>query len=159
MSLGWSALTFTPDGEAVRELRKAWSWLLTEEYTPVLFSVVGDVFLRMVAAGEVQWLNTGTGEIQRVADSVEEFRTLLGTEKVREWFMPALVEQLHAVGKVPAAGECHTYVTLPVFAEGKYEVANLNAVRAKDHFAATAHVLREVQWLPDGTKVKLIVTP
>ena len=49
--------------------------------------------------------------------------------------MPYLVEQLHAAGKVPESGECYTYVTLPVFAEGKYEVDNLNPVPAGEHFA------------------------
>jgi hypothetical protein len=158
MSLGWSSLTFTPDAEAVRELRSSWAWLMKDEYSPVLFSVLGDVFFKVLSTGEVKWLNAGTGEVQRVASSVEQFRELLGTEKAEEWFLPGLVEQLHATGKVPVVGECYTYVTLPVFAEGKYEVANLNAVPAKEHFAATAHVLREIHELPNGAKVRLNVT-
>jgi hypothetical protein len=157
MGLGWSSLTFTPDAEAVRELRSSWAWLLKDEYIPVLFSVLGDVFFKDLPNGEVKWLNTGTGEVRCIAPSVEQFREMLGTEKAAEWFMPGLVEQLHAAGKIPATGECYTYVTLPVFAEGKYEIANLNAVPAKEHFAVTAHVLREIQGLPEGAKVKLHV--
>jgi hypothetical protein len=157
MALAWSSLTFTPDAEAVRELRSAWAWLLKEDYSLVLFSVLGDVFFSVPSTGEVKWLNTGTGDVQRIAGSVEEFRELLSTEKAEEWFLPGLVEQLRVAGKVPAAGQCYTYVTLPVFAEGKYEVANLNAVPAREHFAATAYVLREVQELPEGAKVKLNV--
>ena len=72
-----------------------------------------------------------------------------------EWLMPALVEQLHAAGKVPEPGECYTYVTLPVFAEGKYEVDNLNPVPAGEHFSVTGHILHEIAELPDEAKVKL----
>lgn len=157
MSLGWSALTCVPDAEAVRELRRSWIWLLAEDYTPVLFSVLGDMFFELRSTGEVKWLNTGTGDVERVAASVAEFREFLGTEKATDWFMPRLVEQLHAAGKVPSAGQCYTYVTLPVFSEGRYEVANINAVPAKEHFAVTAHVLREIQHHPSGAKVKLNV--
>ena len=158
MGLGWSSLTFTPDAEAVQELRSSWAWLLKEEYTPVLFTALGDVFYEVLPTGEVKWLNTGTGEVQSVAASVEQFREMLGTNKVEEWFLPVLVEQLHVDGKEPAAGECYTYVTLPVFAEGKYVLATLDPVPAKEHFAATAHVLREIQELPNGAKVRLNVT-
>ena len=69
--------------------------------------------------------------------------------------MPALVERLHAAGKVPAPGACYTFVTLPIFAEGTYEVENLHPVPAKSHFGFTGHVHRQIHELPDGAKVQL----
>ena len=158
MSVGWSSLTFTPSDEAVQQLAESWGWLLRESFVPVLFSTLGDVFFQPESGG-IWWLNTGTAEITRVANSLPEFRELLGTEAANEWFMPNLIEQLHAAGKVPASGECYTYVTLPVFAEGKYEVENFNPVPAYEHFSLTGHVLCEIQSLPLGTKVKLNVVP
>ena len=62
---------------------------------------------------------------------------------------------MHAAGKIPEPGECYTYVTLPVFAEGKYEVDNLNPVPAGEHFSVTGHILHEIHELPDDAKVKL----
>lgn len=158
MSIGWSSLTFTPTDESVQQLAASWGWLLREPFVPVLFSILGDVFFQPDSGG-IWWLNTGTAELKRVADSVPQFRELLGTEVVHEWFMPSLVEQLHAAGKVPAPGECYSYVTLPIFVEGKYDVENLNPVPAHEHFSLTGHVLREIQSLPSGAKVKLDVVP
>jgi len=158
MSIGWSSLTFTPSDEAVQQLAESWGWLLREPFVPVLFSTLGDVFFQPDSGG-IWWLNTGTAEVTQVADSVPQFRELLGTEVANEWFMPNLIEQLHVAGKVPASGECYTYVTLPVFAEGKYEVENLNPVPAYEHFSLTGHVLCEVQSLPSGAKVELNVVP
>jgi hypothetical protein len=117
--------------------------LIREPFVPVLFTALGDVFFQPDSGG-IWWLNTGTAEVTRVADSIDQFRELLGTEIADEWFLPALIEQLHAAGKVPEEGECYTYVTLPIFEEGKYEADNLNPVPAYEHFALTGDVHREI---------------
>jgi hypothetical protein len=119
-----------------------------------LFSTLGDVFFEPDSGG-IWWLNTGTAELTRVAETVEHFHERLATDIADEWFMPLLIAQLHAVGKVPEPGECYTYITLPVFAEGRYDVDNLNPVPAGEHFAVTGHILHEISELPDGAKVKL----
>ena len=154
MSVGWSSLTFEPTDDAIEQLAEAWAWRLRVPFRPVLFSTLGDMFFAR-DDGAVWWLNTGTAELTRVADSVDDFHEKLGGEIASEWLMPALVEQLHAAGKVPEPGECYTYVTLPVFAEGKYEVDNLNPVPAGEHFAVTGHILHEIAELPDGAKITL----
>jgi hypothetical protein len=158
MTLGWSALTFTPSGESVRALVDSWGWLLKEPYKPVLFSILGDVFFESVG-GEIYWLNAGTAEVTRVAATVDEFRDLLGTARANDWFLPQLVEQLRAAGKVPDEDQCYTYAILPIFKEGKYDVANLKPVAAREHFAFTAHVHRQIAELPDGASVQMNVGP
>lgn len=149
-------MIFTPDTEAVQALRTSWAWLITEPYRPVLFSVLGDAFLQ-VESGAILWLNTGTAELTEVARSWEHFVELLSAERANEWFMPDLVEQLHEAGKVPGAGQCYTYVTLPVFVEGKYEVSNFNPVSAKEHFAFTAYIHQQIKSLPNGAKIKIVI--
>ena len=158
MSVGWSALTFTPDNGAVQELAEAWGWLIKEPFTPVLFSIFGDVFYR-TESGAVYWLNTGTGEVSSVAGSMGEFRERLGSEAADEWFLPGLVENLHTAGKIPAASACYTYKIFPVFAEGTYDVSNFNVVPAKEHFGLSGHLHREIQSVPDGSKVRVRVVP
>ena len=153
MAIGWSDLTFTPNDDAIERLAEAWAWRLRDPFQPVMFSSIGDVFFAR-DSGEVWWLNTGTGELTEVADSVDHFRELLNTEIADEWLMPGLVAQLHAAGKIPEPGECYTYITLPVFAEGEYVVDNLNPVPAGEHFAITGHIHHEIAELPDESKVR-----
>ena len=157
MSIGWSALTFTPDDEALAELRSSWSWRLKEPFVPLLFSTLGDMFFEK-SAGDVYWLNTGTGEVTRIADNRDHFRELLAGEMADEWFLPPVVEKLHAAGKVPEPGSCYTFVTLPIFSEGTYSVDNLNVVPAKSHFGLTGHLHQQIAELPSGTKVQIKVT-
>ena len=158
MSVGWSALTFTPDDEAVAVLRSSWGWLLAEPFTPLLFSSLGDMFFES-SSGRVYWLNTGTGQVSEVAESAAQFKEMLRTEIANDWFLPPLVEKLRAAGKVAGPGCCYTFATLPVFAEGKYEVSNLNPVPAKEHFSLTGHIHKEIQSLPNGARVKIDVVP
>ena len=154
ISAGWNELVVTPDDEAVAELRQAWSWLLKENYRPVLFSALGDIFFESVS-GEVHWLNTGTGDVSQVSENVEVFEGLLATDIVEELFLPRLVEELIAAGKVLKAGQCYSFDMLPVFKEGNYSVENLNPVSMKDHFSHTGSVHEEIRDLPDGTEVRL----
>ncbi len=143
MSIGFSALVCAPSEESVQQFVDSWGWLIREPFVPVLFSALGDVFLQPDSGG-IWWLNTGTAEVTKVADSVDQFRELLATEMINEWFLPDLIEQLYAAGKVAEDGECYSYVTLPIFAEGKYEVDNLNPVPAYEHFALTGDIHREI---------------
>ncbi|OOG55861.1 hypothetical protein B0E47_08355 [Rhodanobacter sp. B05] len=155
MKIGWPQLTFTPDSDALDALSNGWGEVIGEPYTPLLFSVLGDVFYQ--AASGVYWLNTGACETTHVADTVAQFQSHLATELADEWFLPPLVEQLYAAGKIPKPGYCYTPVILPVFVEGKYTVSNLNPVPGKEHFALTAEVHSQIRSLPNGTSVRLSV--
>jgi hypothetical protein len=157
MAIAWSALVFTPSPKTLEALRSSWSWVLPEQYAPVLFSIFGDVFFRG-GAGQVFWLNTGTAETSLVASTLAEFQTAL-SEHCADWFLPNLVERLHVEGKIPGPDECYTFAVLPIFAEGKYEPWNLKPVPAHHHFEVTAHVHREIAGLPDGSQARIVVAP
>lgn len=155
--MGWSDLTIAPDEAALQSFRNAWAWRLGATATPVLFSVWGDVFLDR--DGPIFWLNTGTGELLEVASDLEDFRARLAGDQVDEWFLPDLVGRLHLAGLRPATGQRFTCVTYPVFAEGKYEVANTYVTAAREHFSLSGELHQQLAPLPDGTEVRLDVAP
>ena len=154
MKITWKDLSFLPSEEALSSLRNSWRWFLPEPFEPVMASTLGDVFFQQGTA-EVYWLNTGTAEITRVANSRAEFLEMLGSEKADEWFLPHLIEELMAAGKFLKLDHCYTYVALPIFQEGKYEVSNLNPVPAAEHFDLTGKIHRQIRELPDGATVTL----
>jgi hypothetical protein len=136
-------------------LKRAWGWLVPEPWTPLLFSVLGDVFLQK--QGKVYWLNTGTGEIMQVADSTAHFEALLKTDLAVEWFMPPFVGALRASGKIASDGQCYTYAIFPVFSEGKYEVENIDVVPASEHFGASGQLHAGIADVPDGHQVRIVL--
>lgn len=149
MDICWPLVTCAPSHQAILALKRSWAWLVPEPWTPALFSVLGDVFLQK-EDGQIYWFNTGTGELALVADSTGHFESLLKTEIAVEWFMPSLVEELREAGKIASAGECYTYVVFPVFAEGGYDVENLNVVPASEHFALSGQLHAQIADVPDG---------
>lgn len=153
--VGWAELTITPDDKALRAFRGAWDWLVEDLGAPVLFSVWGDVFLDR--EGAIYWLNTGTGEISQAASNLDDFRMRLGGDQADEWFLPALVSQAHQAGLHPASGQCFTYLTYPIFAEGKYEVTNIRVVSAWEHFSLSGDLHRQIIHVTDEGKVRITV--
>lgn len=151
-------LTFDPDQPTIDALLKEWRWLLSEPVKPLLFSIFGDVFYE-APSGAVFWLNTGIGEVEHIADTKDSFRRLLGSERAEEWFLPKFVEQLRAAGKVPGPSQCYTFIIPPVFKEGRYVVDNFAVVDAKQYFAFSSDVQRQIATMPDGAKVRFKIVP
>lgn len=153
----WSDLTMKPDSDAITALRTSWEWRIGGAWSPLLFSIFGDVFLKTPEG--VHWLNTGTGDLAKIADDEGKFCAALGGEDAHDWFLPSLVEELHQSGKRPRAGECFTYATYPVFAQGKYEADNFAVVPAREHFTLSGDLHRQLSGMADGDKVRLSVVP
>jgi hypothetical protein len=109
--------------------------------------------------GTVHWLDTGTGLVEQVANNRAGFEEIIkaSPDLVDEWFLPTLVERLHAADKKAGAGECYGFTILPVFAEGKYEVANMFVVPVTEQFVGLADVHRQLSELPDGASVQVKV--
>jgi hypothetical protein len=154
MKLTLRDLSFLPSDEALAELHKAWAWFLPKTFKPIMASTLGDIFFQQDGEA-IFWLNTGTAEITQVAKSHAEFLEILKTEKADEWFMPGLIQQLKDAGNILKPDYCYTYVTLPIFKEGKYEASNLNPVPVKEHFGITGTIHHQIREVPDGGRVKI----
>ena len=150
----FNRLLISPNSDAVEELRRAWSWLLPHDSQPLLFSALGDMFFQ-ISSGEVHWLNTGTGEITRVAADEAEFRRHLDSELAVDWFLPDLIDELAAKGQVLKPGQSYAFVILPIFREGTYAADNLRPVNAKEHFGLTGRIHKQIRDLPDGAQVNI----
>jgi len=153
----WSQITIQPSDVAVKSLREHWRWQLGEDWTPLMFSAIGDVFVE-VAAGTVWWLSTATGSLEQVAESRQQFAELLGSERTDEWFLPGLVDLLRSQGKVLDPEQCYTYAILPVFSQGSFSAENMHPVSAAEHYSMSGHIHESIRKLPDGTQVQVNVT-
>jgi hypothetical protein len=121
--------------------------------------MVGGVFLQR-PDGTVLWLDTGTGLVEQAAPSREQFEEACrsSSELVAGWFLPPLVERLHAAGKIPNDGQCYGFTILPVFAEGKYDTDNMFVLPVREQVVGMADIHRQLHDLPDGSQVRINVT-
>jgi len=121
--------------------------------------MVAGVFLEKPDS-EVHWLDTGTGLVEQVASTRVQFEEIMRSspDLLDEWFLPPLVERLHAAGKRPAVGECYGFTILPIFAEGKYDTDNMFVVPVREQLIGMADIHRQLNELPEGVSVQIKVT-
>ena len=106
------------------ELLAQWSWLLTEKYHPVCFTIFGDWFLEN-QYGEIYWLDSAFGELNSVAQSKQDFWMGLQTQEAfDEWLMAELAELAFERNVIPKQDECLGFKT-PVVLGAKLAVENL----------------------------------
>ncbi|UCI16968.1 DUF1851 domain-containing protein [Mesorhizobium sp. B2-1-8] len=158
MSTTWREIAFQFEPDIAQAAARAWSWLLPEPWTPLVCSMVGGMFVER-PNNEVHWLDTGTGLLERVAHNRARFEEMIriSPDLVDEWFLPPLVERLHAAGKKPKVGECYGFTVLPVFAEGKFEVENMFVVPVTEQFIGMADIHRQLNEIPDSSRVRIKV--
>jgi hypothetical protein len=133
-------------GEALEQ----WRWLVPETAEPVLLTTLGDLFLR-TPDGAIYFLSTANGTFDRVAPSYAPWKQELRSQRrVSEWFCPAFVAELHAVGRTVGPGEVYS-PTIPEVLGGAVTPANYSATPWIAHFHFLGQVHRQVKDLPVGT--------
>jgi hypothetical protein len=96
-----------------RDWLAPWAGVVTGPVAPAFLSKFGFWFLRR-QSGHVEMLDVFTGQLDRVAETYEEF---IG-EVNEQWWQEAylfseLVYQLHQAGKVPGPGQCYALAPHP----------------------------------------------
>jgi len=156
VSLTWNDLTVSFEHLDRAALIEDWKWLVGSAL-PILVTSVGDAFLQN-DTDEVFWLITGSAELEKVADSYEEFQgKLQDNELINEWFLVPVVAQLKKQGVVLEQGKLYGFKQLPVLG-GKYESDNFELTDIEVHFAISGQMNLKIKDLPDGTQVNFSVT-
>lgn len=146
-------LVINTNGVDFKALLDDWRWLVDESYTPVVISAFGDLFLEG-KDGAMYRLDTGMGRVSKVANSREEFRSLMTKpDNAGEWFMPTLVLELKSRGRTLGPGECYSYKVPPILG-GNVEVANFETTDLQVHFSVLGQIHHKVKDLPDGTSIR-----
>lgn len=121
-----------------------WEWLLKGKFLPILVSASGDAFVQHVLNSQIWWLDTAGSEFTKVADSIEEFNTLLSSsEFVAESFAVQMVGDLIQSAKSLSKGQVYSLVQ-PWLLGGKYNLNNIEPTDIEVHFSITGQVAQQV---------------
>lgn len=117
-------------------------------------NVFGELFLQDETSA-VFWLNTTTGQFNKVYDSKTQFLQMSETsEKRQEWFAEREIRAYAQRGFVPSSCQCIGFGVPAVFAEGGTpETAYIADIYEYISFLGDLH--RQVSDLPNGSKVTL----
>lgn len=144
------------EGRDWEELLVGWRFLLPESFNVWLVNRVGDVFA-VFEDGSVHMLDVGRGTIERVADSCEDFVTLIDKDDhVNSWMRATLVNRCVKAGLKLGKNQCYGF-KLPPMLGGTYEVDNVVLIDLQKHYSLLSDLCEQTVELPDGTKVKLAI--
>jgi hypothetical protein len=157
MRITWNELAVSLEGQSADDLLSEWRWLVGDALHLFMVSSCGDMFLSD-QQGHVFWLDSGTGQLQQIADSMASFDTLRQQrQNADQWFMPQLVGDLMARGVTLGPGECYGYKKPPILG-GQIELSNFEPTDLLVHFSILGQIHRQVKDLPSGTKISKINT-
>ena len=135
-------------------LTKDWAWLIGDEFTPIIITSIGDMFLS-TRQGEIYWLNVGEGTFDPVANGLVELKDKLNNEQVAdEWFMFELAKALESSISRLHQGKLFSFKKLPIIG-GTYDISNFQLIDIEVHFSLTGQIHKQLRDLPDGTKVNI----
>ena len=136
-----------------------WQWLLNNQYSPVMVSLSGDMFLADKNAA-IFWLDTGKGKLKQIAESIEEFKSALEVlDNIDEWLLASTALDLIDAGMTLKENEVYSYKKMPIL-NGDYSLENFEPTDISVHFSMTGQICRQVINLPEGTRInKVVINP
>jgi hypothetical protein len=148
-------LIIKTDGLPFDTLLSDWRWLVSSDFTPVLMTAFGDLFLRD-QSGRIHFLDLMSGEFKPVAESQEEFDRLCeDREQRRSWFVGFLLTEVRKTRGELAAGECYSCKT-PLSLGGQLEADNFERTDLQVHYSILGQLHQQTRHLPAGTKIDSI---
>jgi len=136
-----------------------WQWLLNDLYSPMMVTLSGDMILTDKDCA-VSWLDTGTGQLTRIADNSFHFFTAVkDIDNIDKWFLASTVLDLMESGLILKENEVYSYKIMPIM-NGGYALTNFDATHISVHFSMTGQICRQLQNVPNGTKInKVSIAP
>jgi hypothetical protein len=145
-------LTIKTDGLPFDALLSDWRWLVSPDFTPILMTAFGDLFLRD-QAGRIHFLDLMSGEFKQVAESQEEFDRLCeDRERRRSWFIGFLLMEVRKLRGELAAGECYS-CEIPLSLGGQLDAENFQRTDLHVHYSILGQLHQQTKHLPPGTKI------
>jgi hypothetical protein len=137
-------------------LLEDWAWLIGKRKLPILLAASGDAFVQDTDDGTIHMLDVAAGKSGMVADSANEFQSLLSDrEFVGEYLSVQLVGDLRMKGLILKPGKIYSFVKPPLLG-GQNSLDNIDASDIEIHFSINGQIGRQVSELPSGTPINNI---
>ncbi len=145
------------DGKDWPTWLKGWTPPLPETFTLWMVNRFGDLII-VADDGSVHMLDLGTGVLNRLADSREDFFAMIDQDNNADnWLLITLTDACVAAGMTLHPNECYS-LTIPAFLGGKYAVENIKPMDMQLYYELTAEIYRQTKDLPDGAKIQFKIT-
>ncbi|WP_221622226.1 T6SS immunity protein Tdi1 domain-containing protein [Larkinella rosea] len=143
--------------ELKRMILKEWAWLIGTDKVVVAITNLGDAFFSD-KSGWIYWLDTGSGELEKVADSLGDFDEYLADPETSDvWLLSNLLNDLEAAGIHCQEHEVYSPKHHPLIG-GEYKADNFYCIDALEHFSLSSSIHFQIKDLPDGTPIQFTIS-
>ena len=150
-------LTIPIDGQQFGILLADWRWLVSENFTPILMTAFGDLFLRD-DSGRIHFLDLMAGEFKEVSASQDEFdRVCEDGEQRKTWFLGFLVTELKGKHGPLPLNKCYS-CKVPLTLGGQIAADNFEPADLAVHYSILAQLHQQTKNMPAGTKIQNVKT-
>lgn len=144
-------------GMILKAIETAWSWTGLEPEAVLRTSSFGNIIVRAVR-GRIWRICPEELSCTVVAESEAEFFQLEDDPEFESnWRMNSLVETAEQELGPLSEGRCYC-LKIPAVFGGAYDVTNLGTNTLVELIAFAGHVAEQIKDVPDGARVKLVVT-
>lgn len=131
-----------------------WASLIPSGSSPWLLSRFGELFFEQVD-GKIGMLQVSGFQYSIVATDRKDFEEwLVDPDKMTEWFLAPLADQLALSGRTLKPDSCYSFKQA-LGLGGSLNVENVMIIPIHEHFGLWGEVFRQIKDLPPGSEVIL----
>jgi len=136
------------------DLLTDWQSLIPQQSSPWLLTKFGEVFFCQ-PDGKIGMLQVSGFQYRVVAkDRIDFQEWLVDPDKMSEWFLAPLVDQLESSGRILGSDQCYSFIT-PLGLQGRLAADNVMIIPIREHFGCWGEVFQQLKDLPEGSHVVL----
>jgi hypothetical protein len=136
------------------DLLAQWRALIPEQTSPWLLTKFGEVFFCQ-PDGKIGMLQVSGFQYQVVANDKTDFQEwFVDPDKMLEWFLAPLVDQLESCGRTLGLDQCFSFIT-PLGLQGRLAADNVMIIPIREHFGCWGQVFQQIKDMPEGSQVVL----
>jgi hypothetical protein len=139
------------------EIADAWAWKGVRPRALVMQNAFGNVIFTD-EGGQYWRICPEALSCEVVATNGEEFAELQSTDEfLRDWVMQALVDRVRPTLGLPTGERCYC-LKIPATLGGAYALENVGTIDRAELIAFSGDLAKQIDSLPDGTRIRLRVT-
>lgn len=136
------------------DLLNDWQPLIPKQSSPWLLTKFGEVFFSQADA-KIGMLQVSGFQYQVVAKNKNDFQEwLVDPDKMSEWFLAPLVDQLESSGRMLGSDQCFSFIK-PLGLQGRLAADNVMIIPIREHFGCWGEAFQQIKDMPDGSQVVL----
>jgi hypothetical protein len=134
------------------DIRESWEWLISSQKDILIVTIFGDLFL-IGDNGEINWLETGIGNLTTIANNIEDFKIQLqNTNNFNNWFLNWLHDDIKNSGIKLCDNQVFSFKKPPILG-GDYTFDNIEPTDISVHFHFLGQICKQIKDLPEGTQM------